>query len=204
MVPSKAGDKKTDPLRLVGKSVILEEIQPKYFSYIIEWRNRGSINKYFNYRNLLTLESEKKWYEETYLPDNTQVLLLRIDKETQTPFAASGWVDFDAENKRCIGARLMLGDQKYAGHPAFIEGEFLLSDYIYQMADVVYCHVMKSNRQALHYNKIMGFVMNEGSLQYPSETLVNGNELCELYRTKEMYLAVRKKMFEALGDRLFN
>ena len=33
-------------LRLEGKYVYLEEVQPKYFPYIIEWRNNPENNKF--------------------------------------------------------------------------------------------------------------------------------------------------------------
>ena len=197
-------DKEKNPLHLEGKTVILEELTPKYFPYIIEWRNNPNIGKWFNYQTVLTMESEKKWYEEVYLPDEKQVLMIRLDKKNMTPFAASGWVDMDLQKKQCIGARLMLGNPDYGRHPAFLEADFILGDYIYEIVDIMYCHVIKNNRRALRHNKTLGYILNDKNIQYPEETFVNGHELYELYRTKDMYLNVRKLIFEQLGNSLFN
>ena len=73
-------DKNNFPLRLEGKTVIVEEIQPKYFPYVIEWRNNPELNKFLNQPYKLTPEIEKKWYEEKYLQDTTQALLIMLDK----------------------------------------------------------------------------------------------------------------------------
>ena len=52
---------------LEGKFVRLEEISPKYFSKVIEWRNNPENNKFLNQPFKLTMELQKKWYEEKYL-----------------------------------------------------------------------------------------------------------------------------------------
>ena len=188
-------------LRLEGKFAVLEEISPKYFQQVIDWRNDKNLNKFLNQPFELTLELEKKWYEN-YLRDETQGLMIILDKATNTPIGTTGWTDFDAENRRCICGRLLLGRKDFAGSPAFIERVFLLGDFLYQFVDVEFIHVVKKNRRALHINKILGFVPNTGEIQYPRELFVNGMEQIELYRTKEMFLEIRRK-FDRLGDALF-
>ena len=197
-------DKNNFPLRLEGKTVILEEVQPKFFPYVIEWRNNPELNKFLNQPFKLTEELEKKWYEEVYLKDDTQGFWIIIDKEKNIPFGTTGFTDFDAEKKVSIGARLILGNSDYARHPAFMESFFVGSDYVYKYVDVQYAHVVKKNSKALKINKLMGFLPNEGEIQYPHELFVNGMEQIELYRTKEMYLKTRKKILEGLFESLFS
>ena len=48
-------------LRLDGKYVYLEEVQPKYFPCIIEWRNNPDNNKFLNQPFKLTMELQTKW-----------------------------------------------------------------------------------------------------------------------------------------------
>lgn len=100
------------PLRLEGKHVILDEISPKYFHYVIEWRNNPTLNRYLNQPFKLTMELEKKWYEEVYLKDATQDFFIMVDKKTGTPFATIGNTDIDLKNKVCINGRLLLGKFK--------------------------------------------------------------------------------------------
>ena len=197
-------DKLKNPLRLEGKSVILEEIAPKYFPYVIEWRNNPELNKFLNQPFKLTMELEQKWYEEKYLPDDTQGFLILIDKATGTPFGTTGWTDMDLSQKRCIAGRLLLGNHDYSDHPAFLEHCFVIADYHYSLIDVEYSHIVIDNSRALKNNKILGFIPNKGEIQYPHELFVNGMEQIEFYRTKEMYLKVRKNIYERLGDALFS
>lgn len=196
-------DKNNFPMRLEGKSVILEEIQPKYFPYVVKWRNDKNLNRFLNQSFELTLELEKKWYEEVYLNDDTQSMTILIDKANGTPFGTFGHTDLDLKKRRCIGGRMLIGDERYNKHPAFFESLFLGSDETYKIVDVIYIHVVKNNRKALRLNKMMGYLPNEGQIQYPHELFRNGMEQVEWYRTKEMYLNVRHKLFEQLGDSLF-
>ena len=196
-------DKNNFPVRLEGKTVILDEIQPKYFSYVIEWRNNPELNKFLNQPFKLTQELEKKWFEEVYLKDDTQGLWIIIDKEKNIPFGTTGFTDLDREKRVAIGGRLMLGNPDYAQHPAFMESFFVGSDHIYNLIDTQYIHVVKKNRKAVQLNKIFGFVPNTGKIQYPHEIFRNGMEQQEFYRTKEMYIKTRKKLWENLAKSLF-
>lgn len=197
-------DKNNFPMRIEGKSVLLEEIQPDFFSYVIEWRNNPELNKFVNQPFKLTLELEQKWFEEVYLNDDTQAFWIMLDKKTQTPFGTTGYTDLDRKNRVAIGGRLMLGDERFAHHPAFFESLFVGSDHIYEMIDTQYIHIVKNNRKALQLNKIMGYVPNTGKIQYPHELFRNGMEQKEFYRTKEMYLKIRKKLWENMQSSFFD
>ena len=194
-------DKNNFPLRIEGRYCILEEISPKYFQCVIDWRNDPEINKFLNQPFKLTMELEKSWYENKYLKDDTQGLLIIIDKATNTPIGTTGWTDIDLKARRCIKGRLLLGDNKYGRHPAFMEGLFLATDYIYQFVDIQYGHVVKENFKSVQNGKWMGFELNTGEIQYPHELLVNGMEQQEFYCTKEMYLKARKRNFERFFER---
>ena len=196
-------DKLKNPLRLEGRAVILDEIQPKYFPYVIEWRNNPKLNRFLNQPFELTMELETNWYEKKFLHDNTQGFMVMIDKETMIPFGTIGWTDFDSAKRRLISGRLILGNSHYAHQPAFLESSIVLDDYLYNFVDIQYCHVVKENRKALHFDTFRGFAENKGEIQYPHELFVNGMEQIEFYRTKEMYLEMRKNIYEFLGDALF-
>ena len=188
-------NKLKEPLRLEGKKVILEEVEPKYFPYVIEWRNNPELNKFLNQPFKLTMENQTKWYEEKYLPDDTQILFILVDKEKNIPFATTGYTDIDLQNRRCIKGRLLLGNKKYARHPGFTEGLFLAQDYIFNFVDVQYGHIVKENLGSFQNAKWFGFEFNTGKIQYPDELFVNDMELKEIFCTKEMHLNARKKFF---------
>lgn len=193
-------------LVLEGKFVRMVEITPEYFDYVIEWRNDPEKNKFLNCPEKLTFEKQSKWYNEKYLKDDTQGMLICINKRDNVPFGTYGWTDLDREKRQCILGRLMLGDVKYGRSPAFFEFMFLISDYLYEMVDVMYTHTSPYNQHSLNYGKLMGFIRGDQEhAQYPHELYVQGNKQrpqIEFYRTKSMYLDIRKLRYE--NCRLFN
>ena len=199
-------NKVLEPLRLEGISVVLDEVQPKYFSYVIKWRNNKELNRYLNQPYVLTMENQTRWYEDIYLKDSSQGFMIIIDKATNVPFGTVGWTDMNTKMRECIMGRAILGNAEYSGTPAFIEGIFLFGDYIYSLVDIAYVHVGVQNNKALRLNKGLGFQINNGIIRYPQELTVNGDEKrqqIEMYRTKKMYQIVRKKLFEDIHDVLF-
>lgn len=189
-------DKSREHIRIEGDSVILDEIRPEYFPYVISWRNDKELNRFINQPHELTYESESQWYENIYLKDNTQGFMIMIDKESMKPFATLGWTDFDSEKRQCILGRLMLSDSGYAS--ALMEGNILLSDFLYEFIDVMYAHVGIHNRKALRWDFMMGFGKHTGEWEYPSEALVNDVEQCEIIRTEEKYSEARKTLTDKI------
>ena len=196
-------DKLKNPLRLEGKTVILEEFAPKYFSCVIEWRNNPELNKFLNQPFKLTMELEQKWYEEKYLPDDTQGFMVVIDKKTSTPIGTQGWANMDFEKKICTGERLILGDRNFQGAPSFLESFFTIGDYLYNYVDTMYGHVVKQNKHTMNLNIMVGWKLNEAEIQFPENLFVNGMEQFEIFRTKEMFLTAKKRIFERFKDNLF-
>ena len=183
-----------DPLHLSGKKVVLDEIQPKYFPYVIAWRNNPDLNKFLNQPFKLTMELEKKWYEEKYLLDDTQGLMVMIDKVTNEPFGTIGWANLDLKEKCCTGERLILGRHEFRTSATFFESFIVLADYLYKFVDVFYGHVVVENSPAIRLNNLYGFKENVGAIKYPEKLLVNGLVQREYYRTKEMYDKARENV----------
>lgn len=199
-------DKRTSPLRLEGRGVVLEEIQPKYFPEVIRWRNDKELNRFLNQPEELTMEKETAWYENCYLTDDTQGFMVMVDKKTGTPFGTLGWTDMDTSRRQCIMGRLLLGNPAYRNSGPFVESFFLLGDYLYALVDKIYIHVGLKNRKAMHLNKQFGFRPNQGEIQYPQELFVQGDKTRpqqELCRNRAQYEEAKKRMFTDIEDLLY-
>lgn len=199
-------DKQKETLRLEGRGVIMEEIAPHFFPYVIKWRNDPVLNHFLNQPEELTLEKEQCWYEECYLQDDTQGYMVMVDKQIGTPFGTLGWTDMDVERRQCISGRLLLGDAAYGNTGPFVENFFVLGDYLYGFVDRIYAHVEVKNRKAMHLNKLLGFSQNPGEIQYPEELFVQGDKSrpqVELVRTREDYAQAKKRMFTDIEDVLY-
>lgn len=175
-------------LRLEGKYVYLEEVQPKYFPYIIEWRNNPENNRFLNQPFKLTMELQTKWYEEKYLNDMTQGLFIMIDKENNIPFGTIGWTDYDACERICIAGRLLVGDWLYRGSLHWKEAAKIANDFLYNSLGVefVYAHVVKENIASIKWHEKWGYTRNL-NFKFPKEKIVNNMEQYEYIRSKKMY-----------------
>ena len=180
-------------LCLNGQIVKLKEVTESYFHYIIAWRNDPVNNQYLNQPFHLNMEKQRAWYEH-YMADDTQGLLVVVDKENDTPFATMGWTDYDVERHRCITGRLLVGDRRYRGSTHFAEATLLFADYVYDTlgVDVCYAHIVRENAASLRYHEKYGFHPNEGEMQFPEERIVNGMEQVEYLRRREDWRGVRE------------
>lgn len=178
---------------LNGSMTKLREVTPAYFPYIISWRNDPANNRYLNQPYRLDMEKQRAWYEH-YMADDTQGLLVVVDKENDTPFATMGWTAYDAERHRCITGRLLVGDRRYRGSAHFVEATLLFADYVYDTlgVDICYAHIVRENAASLRYHEKYGFHQNEGEMQFPEERIVNGMEQVEYLRRREDWRGVRE------------
>ena len=180
-------------IHLNGHMVCLNEVTAEYFPYIIAWRNDPVNNQYLNQPFHLDMEKQRAWYEH-YMADDTQGLLVVVDKENDTPFATMGWTDHDVERHRCITGRLLVGDHRYRGSAHFAEATLLFADYVYDTlgVDVCYAHIVRENAASLRYHEKYGFRRNEGEMQFPEERIVNGMEQVEYLRRRADWCSVRE------------
>lgn len=188
-------------VRLEGRFVILEEVEPKYFEYIVKWRNNPELNKFLNQPYKLTMENQTKWYNEVYLKDKTQGLLVMLDKETGTSFGTLGWTDWNEAEAVCISGRLLVGNPDYLGSIHTVEGLLLHSDFMFDVMKCkeMYCHIVDQNKKVISLNKRIGYVKNLGVVKYPKELCVNGLVQSEYIRDKELYLNAKQKVTKLLN-----
>lgn len=183
-----------------GKLTILKEIEPRYFDFIIKWRNDKALNVYINQPFVLTLEKQMKWYENYYLNDNSQMLYVMIDKEKDIPFGTMGYVSYDEIKNICISARLMAGDIRYQGSPYLMEGLLLFFDYLYygMGIETVYSHVVCDNVSSLRLQKRLGLVKNEGKIYFPERLHDSNLPMVEIIGNLERYELGKSKILKLL------
>lgn len=181
---------------LEGKYVRLEEFSPKYFEKVIEWRNNPENNKFLNQPFKLTMELEKQWYEEKYLNDMTQGLLIMVDKKNNLPFGTIGWTDYDKNKQICISGRVLVGEYKYRGRKEFLEAALLYNDYLYYGLNIkiMYAHIFQENKDSISWSKNWGFKLNNTSIKFPQELVVNDKRQNEYIRTLKDYDIVKNKI----------
>ena len=189
-----------DKIKLEGKLITLEEIEPKFFPYVVEWRNDPELNKYIIQPFVLTIEKERDWYENQYLKfgGGGQGFLIGIDRKSGEPFGTVGWNYLDTEKRRCVTLRLLSTEKK--DPMKGFEMSFVLGDYLYQFVDETFCHISTQNQRALRRTRYSGAVRNDGEIQYPEFLHMNGMDLIEFRRTKERFKEAREKFYTLLEE----
>lgn len=187
-------------IELTGRFVILKEIQPEFFKYIIEWRNNPELNRFLNQPFKLTMKLEKQWYEEKYLNDMTQGLFVLIDKKNNVPFGTLGYTDYNSKEKICVGGRALIGNSNYIGGKEFNEAVILFNDFLYDdlNVEIIYVHIGINNKKIISWNKKMGFMKNTNNICFENKLNVNSIEQEEWYRTKAGYKKARIKIVNLL------
>ena len=187
---------------LVGKKTLLTEFEPKFFEYVVRWRNDEELNKYLNQPFKLTLELEKKWYEEKYFGDSSQMLYVMLDRANNKPFATMGYTDYDADAKICISARLIAGEREYQGSVHLIEGLFLFFDCVYNRLNVetIYSHVVRENIMSLRLQKRFGLIENIAPPVFPEYLKASKFPMVEIIGTRERFEKSRKKIEQFLSE----
>ncbi len=140
-----------------GHKCKLVEIEEKYFVDVINWRNTPSINKYLNQSFKLTLELQRKWYEN-YLKDGTQILYIILD-ENDNPVGTTGYTNIDYINRCAVGGRLII-DDKYRGTEITLYYTVALAKEAYKYFDYIYCHIVSDNVKAIRLNIKNGSILN--------------------------------------------
>lgn len=170
-------------VRIEGNLVILEEVCPKHFVKIIEWRNNPEFNQFLNQPYTLTMELQQKWYEK-YLTDHTQGLFVVIDKKSSQPFATIGYTDYDKDEKVLISGRLLVGNLKFRGSREWAEAVKQTFNYFHHTlgVNVIYSHVVKKNIPSKRWHEKWGFIQNTTEIKYPHELIVNGMEQDEYFK----------------------
>lgn len=184
-----------DVIQIIGKHVRLEEINASFFKYIIKWRNTKDFNRFLNQPFELNMELEEKWYRD-YVIDETQGLLVMIDKDNNVPFGTIGWTDFDKNKHQCVWSRLLVGDMRYRGSIPFIEGLMLCMDYLYDSMEalIIYSHVVKENKASMKLQKRFGYEINCGKCEYPEHLRILEDTMVEIYCKKNTYEKARREI----------
>lgn len=181
-----------------GRYVRLEEVQPKFFSHIVKWRNSKDVNPYMVQPFVLTEELEQEWYNK-YLREENHCMFVLIDKEKNLPFGTLGYF-CNLQEHYCIGTHMLVGDANYRFSVYYLESFLLLTDFIHDNLDVncVYCHTVEGNTLAQTFLKRSGMVQNPVP-KFPEMANMGGKKMVEFVLTEENFARKKKYWLDILN-----
>jgi UDP-4-amino-4,6-dideoxy-N-acetyl-beta-L-altrosamine N-acetyltransferase len=156
---------------IVGKRIILREIEEEDLDLIVKWRNDPEILKWlFSYLHLSKVK-QRKWYEK-YLDDATQQTFIIEVKEEKTLIGTIGLTDIDYKNQKGE-LTIIIGEKEYWGKGLGEESLKLLVKFAFNEMNLrkIKALVFSDNEVAIKLYEKCGFV-KEGVLQ--EEIFKNG------------------------------
>ncbi len=136
-------------------NVSLMRVQESDLQILMEWRMRPDITKYMFTNPVLTMETQKKWYEKLKT-DNSQMRWVIYYEDI--PIGSYYLVDIDYRNKRCEGGEF-IAEKKYRSLDLSISLSCNAYDYVFDVLGLnrIYGYIIPENKNIIALNKMRGF-----------------------------------------------
>lgn len=125
---------------------------------LLSWRNSDEVRLFMDYQKIISLEEHLNWYAN-------------LDKNANYYFiASSNNLEFGVFNIKNIDDLLLnaetgafLNSTKFWGSDIASRAILALGYFCFEelLLNSVYCHVIKSNKAALNFNKHQGYIIDE-------------------------------------------
>lgn len=156
------------------------------------WRNSAHITQYMEYREHITSEMQLKWFHSV---DNVNNMYFIIEYKKEK-IGLINAKDIDWE-KRTMETGVFFGEQKYLNTEVPLLAILIFGELGVVNFDLtVYAHILKTNKRAIRYNKLMGFQLCEGQEDVE-------NQLYKMSRETHLKKArlMRAAFFHIIGNK---
>ncbi|MBN2680967.1 MAG: GNAT family N-acetyltransferase [Bacteroidales bacterium] len=142
-------------IRKYGITII--RLKEEHLEIVRKWRNDEEICRYMEFRDYITPEMQKDWfksvnniYNSYYVIEYERKLIGLINEKN---------IDFE---KKTAEAGLLIGEKEYLNSPAPLLASLCLLEVGFNIAGGEKCFIKvhKDNKNAIEYNKSMGFVLH--------------------------------------------
>ena len=135
-------------------SVKLEPLTEETALIVREWRNTSRVNQYMDFKDQISIEQQKKWFEQLQ-QSNDCYFIIRSAEELV------GLIHLNRMNVQLKStyAGLFIGNEAYEGTGITFQASILLLDFAFNTLELleVYAKVHRFNKPALAYNEALGF-----------------------------------------------
>lgn len=146
-----------EPLELEGYGVKLRRLTEDKIELVRHWRNDPKIQKYMEYREHITAEQQLAWFHRINNDKNFYFLIIVDGKEI-------GCVSIrDIDYEKLEGEPgIFIGDDDYLNNDYSFCSALCLLDFCFETLQLkeLIIHVLKGNKRAIQYNKMLGYVLS--------------------------------------------
>jgi RimJ/RimL family protein N-acetyltransferase len=173
--------------------LVLKRIKEEDIELIRQMRNSEAVRRTMVFRNEITPEMQKKWFESVNNKHNGYYIISYNEKQIGLIHGKN--VDF--EKRTCEGG-IFIWDTEYLNSIVSSLASIIMNDWTFYLGNfkAIYAKVLKENKIALAYNKLQGYELCEPQ---------NDDKGVEwLMLTKESYTkridGIRKNMAQFIHD----
>lgn len=173
--------------------ITLTRLKEKDIELVRQMRNSEAIRNTMHYRETITPEMQKEWFESINNKYNGYFIIEFQEKKIGLIHGKN--IDFD---KRTCEGGIFIWDKEYIGGIVPSLASVIMNDWTFYMITfkAIYAKIMLDNTIAINYNKLMGYV--------PCEPQNNDKDVQWMILTKESYIKhmklLRKGIKELTGD----
>ena len=149
---------------------------------IRNWRNSEMVSRYMEYRDHITEEMQLEWFRKIDNDSNLYFLIMSDGRALGLIYGA----EIDWQEKIVGNAGIFIAEEGDREKPYALEASVLLNDYAFSIGiETIFIKVLKDNRRAIAYNKLLGYSLAQGQ-----EKALNQ----KYFLNKAAYLNSRKKL----------
>ena len=145
-------------MEITRYGVILRQLTEHKIEMIRNWRNDPKIVQYMEYKEYITPEMQKKWFDKINNNNNYYFIILVENKEI-------GLINIrDIDYKLSEGeAGIYIYDESKLNSTISFQATFALYDFCFEelRLERVIAHILKNNKRAIKYNKLIGYKLSD-------------------------------------------
>lgn len=158
------------------------------------WRNSYKIRKYMEYRDYITSEMQKQWFEKISSTTNDFFFLIVVN---DVEVGLINIKDIDWQ-KKCGESGIFIWDDSYLHCGISYRAALCQRDFAFNVLhlDYIIAHILNTNIRSIKYNQRFGFTLST------DECPIRKGEANQLYiLTKEKYKKHKTKIMEIIIKR---
>ena len=146
-------------MEISGYGVTLRRLTEDKIEMVRNWRNDPKIQQYMEFRDYITPEMQKKWFESIDNDNNFYFIIIYEGKEIGLINIKN--VDYDKMDGE---PGIFIYEDEYLNTDVPMRASFCLGDFVWNTLKLKseYIHVLKSNERAIKNNLFFGFKLLPG------------------------------------------
>ncbi len=176
-------------MKVETNGIIIERLQEKDIELVRQWRNSEEVKNYMNFRDYITPEMQKKWFDSINNFNNFYFIIHYKGKKTGLGNIKN--IDWNAPSGE---AGIFIVEQKIAGSFLPVVGALSLSSLVFNIFNFkkLYAQIRKDNLRAKKFNRVFGYKIIPGEENKDSQMHVLPRE--DFFKTTKKFFLLMKAL----------